>query len=62
MQFRFDPEDLAFQHELHELLVREVPDWYTGIFVLNQQDHHRAWEWANGFSKRLADRGMLVSG
>jgi alkylation response protein AidB-like acyl-CoA dehydrogenase len=62
VKFAFDAVDLEFQRELHELLVREVPDWYTGIFVLNEEDHHRAWDWANGFARRLAKAGMLVSG
>ena len=62
MKFRFDEVDERFQGDLHALLEREVPDWYTGIFVLSGEDHEEAWDWANGFSRSLAQRGMLVPG
>jgi alkylation response protein AidB-like acyl-CoA dehydrogenase len=62
VRFRFDAEDERFQQELHALLEKEVPPWYTGIFVLSGEDHEEAWDWANAFSRSLAARGMLVPG
>ena len=62
MRFRFDEVDEAFQRDLHGLLEREVPDWYTGIFVLSGEDHEEAWDWANGFARRLASEELLVPG
>jgi len=62
MNFHFDPDDARFEASLHEYLMRHVPDWYTGIFVLEGEDHDRAWEWANGFSRELAANRGLVPG
>lgn len=62
MRFRFNDEDQRFERELHGLLEREVPDWYTGIFVLSGDEHDAAWDWANGFARRLARDRMLVPG
>lgn len=62
MDFRFAEQDRKFERELHQRLQRDVPEWYTGIFVLEGEEHDEAWTWANSYARRLAKEKLLVPG
>jgi alkylation response protein AidB-like acyl-CoA dehydrogenase len=62
LDFRFSTDELAYERDVHDFLKAGVPDWWSGIFVLEEEDYRRAWNWSNGFAKELAKRDMLVPG
>jgi len=60
MDFSFTAEEQAFRKELHNYLLKEVPDWFGGIFVLSEDEYDRTWEFTNQFARKLAQKGWLI--
>jgi alkylation response protein AidB-like acyl-CoA dehydrogenase len=61
MRFQFTPEQETFRHEVRTFLAAHLPPgWESRFDAGGEGDSDAAWEFARGFTRRLAERKWLA--